>query len=146
MRIVAVVAASLAAACLAAPAAEATRRKPLHGSYALTLPVPYPLEAESGSHCQDAPEVLSKDARKLPLPAATGKLKVSLSGHVGDWVVELWDAKGRMLTLAGGVGTGDTVTTATYKKKSRTSEALTVMVCNYSGGPTGQVAWSFMFD
>lgn len=144
MRAIPLVAASLAAACLVAPAAEAKHRKPLSGRYDLTLPVPFPGESSSGSHCQDAPEGVSKDTRVLTLPAA-GQFKLTLAGYTGDWVVELTDAKGRLVGSAGGVSTGASTMSVSYRKKSAKSEKLTVAVCNYLGTPQGRVAWIFTF-
>ncbi|HVF06558.1 MAG TPA: hypothetical protein VNA20_17085 [Frankiaceae bacterium] len=145
MRVIPLVAATLSAACLVAPAAEAKHRKPMSGSYPLTLPVPYAGESPSGSHCQDAPEGLSKDTRSFKLPAA-GQFKLSLAGYTGDWVIELSDAKGRIVASAAGVNTSGTPTSVRYKKKSTKSENLTVAICNYLGGPQGNVAWVFTFD
>ena len=145
MRTLPLVAAVAAAACLVAPAAEAKHRKPLSGSYDLVLPVPFPGESESGSHCEDAPEGLSKDTRKLTLPSS-GRLKLAVSEYSGDWVVEVYDPKGRMVGFAAGLTLDGEPSTLTVKKKTTKSEKYTVAVCNYTGGPEGHVAWTFTFD
>lgn len=146
MRTRTLAAAVLLAASVAAPAAEAKHRKPLSGSYDLVLPVPFPAEAASGSHCADAPDDLSRDTRPLTLPSS-GRLKVALSEYAGDWIVELWDPKGRFVAYGAALSTGGpTTATMTYRKKSRASETYTLAVCNYTGGPNSHVAWTFTFD
>ena len=144
MRTRSLVVAAVLAASVAVPAAEANHRKPLSGSYDLTLPVPFPGESPSGSHCADAPDDLSRDTRPVTMPA-TGRFKVTLSEYLGDWIVELWDAKGQLVTYGAGLSTGDTTATMTYRKKSKKSETFTLAVCNYTGGPTGHVDWTFTF-
>lgn len=138
-------AALLAAAVLAAPAAEAAKPKPkpISGSYDVTIPVPFAVEGEDGSHCKDAPESLSKNSRKLTL-APAGKLTVRVSGIVGDWVIELYDAKGNRVAYAAAIDPTSTERTLSYKKKSVAKMTYTVMVCNVAGGPKGHVQWTFL--
>jgi hypothetical protein len=145
MALRALLAVTAAVTLVVAPtAAQAAKRKPVSGSYPVFIPVPYPNESASGSHCEDAPD-LSRDLRTFAFPGA-GKLKVALSGTVGDHVIELFDHRGRLVATAGAGPGVDVTNTLTYKKKSRGSEKLTVGICNFAGGPEGHVTWSFTFD
>jgi hypothetical protein len=140
-----VLAALLAATAVAAPAAEAKPKpKPMSGSYDAFLPVPYALEDASGSHCSGAPEGLSRLSTKLTLPTA-GTFAVSLSRIVGDWVIEIYDGNGRLLGYAATLDPTSSTRRTSVKKKSRTRETYTVMVCNYAGGPNGHVDWTFTY-
>lgn len=146
MNVPALVAAVVTAGLVVVPAAEAAKRKPMSGSYDVQLPVPFPAESASGSHCADAPDGLSRNMKTLTLPSS-GKLKVALSEYAGDWVIELFDARGTLLSSAAGNGAPvDAEATLTYRKKSRASQKLTVGICNFAGGPDGHVAWTFTFD
>ena len=145
MRTRALVAAALVAAFVATPPAEAKHRRPLKGSYDVRIPVPFPGEAASGSHCEEAPDGVSRNMKTLTLPSS-GKLKVTLTEWVGDWVVELFDSKNNFLTSAGALSTGDTSISLNYRKKTRTSQKVTIGICNFAGGPDGHVDWTFTFD
>ena len=138
-------AALVAAAVLAAPPAEAAKPKPkpISGSYDVTIPVPFVVEGEDGSHCKDAPEGLSKHTSKITLPYA-GKLTLGVTRIVGDWVIELYDANGTRVAYAAVFDPTGTERTLTYKKKSKAKMTYTVMVCNVSGGPNGTVKWTFV--
>lgn len=140
----AAVAVALAAAVVAVPAADAAKRKPMSGSYDVFVPVPYPNESASGSHCEDAPD-LSRNMKTLTLPSA-GKLTVRLSETVGDHVIELFDSRGRRLATAGAGAGVDVVHTLTYRKRSRATQKLTVGICNFAGGPDGHVDWTYAFS
>lgn len=139
----ALVTAAAASVALAAPAATAAKPKPISGSYDVAIPVPYPMEASNGSHCADAPDTLSRDARQMKLPGYTGKLEIGVSGFVGDWVIEVYDAKGRVIATGASLDLTAGARKATYKKKKAPAETVTVMVCNFGGTPTGTVAWTF---
>ena len=134
---------TVAAACAASPALAAPKPKPISGSYAVAIPVPFPMEASNGSHCADAPDGLSRDSRHMKLPAYVGKLDVQVSGFVGDWVIEIYDAKGKLLAYAASSDYTSGVRKTSYKKKKAPVEPVTVMVCNYAGSANGTVAWTF---
>lgn len=138
----ALVTAAAAAVALAAPAGAA-KPKPISGSYDVTIPVPFPMEASNGSHCADAPDTLSRDARQMKLPGYAGKLAIGVSGFVGDWVIEVYDAKGRVLATGASLDLTAGERSATYRKKKAPAETVTVMVCNFGGTPAGTVAWTF---
>ena len=132
------------AAVVAAPASAAPPKpKPMSGSYDLQLPVPFPMESSAGTHCADAPDSVSKHAKKFVVPWK-GSLTFALSRTVGDWVIEIYDAKGAFLGMGASSDPLATSRTLTYKKKSSAKQTFTVMVCNYAGGPNGHVDWKIV--
>lgn len=131
---------TLATALGVAPAG-ASHRGPVTESWEVTAPLPYPVEGTS--HCADGPEGLSKGSRVVVLPDA-GTLVVELSGFLGDWVVELFDDKGKLLAAGAELNPTETapVRKATYKKGKRGAK-ITVVACNLGGGPTGSLTSTF---
>lgn len=125
-----------------APPAEAAKRKPMGGTFDLFLPVPYPAENSSGSHCQDAPEPYSKFVQRLTVPAP-GKYTLTLRDVVGDWVVEIYDARGTRIGLASTMLAD--AATVSFKNKRAGKVAYTIMICNYTGGPRGIGQWLYVF-
>lgn len=136
---------AVAAGCLAAPPAEAAKRKPVTAQYTVLLPVPYPVEGSGGVHCAEGIDGLSRDLRKVTLPAAVGQLKVTLSGFVGDWVVEIYDAKGRVLGYGAELNLTSGTRQASYKKKKSAKETVTIAVCNLGGSPQALVTRTFFY-
>ena len=132
----------LAVAALAMPAAG-THKPPISESYDVTAPVPYPVDG--ASHCTDGVEGLTKNTRPVTLPDR-GVLEVELSGFLGDWVLELFDAKGRMLAQAAVLDPTNLapVRKVTYKKATPGQE-VRIAVCNVEGGPSGSVTYTFTF-
>lgn len=129
-------------AALSAPA-SAGHQKPLSESYDVTAPVPYPVE--DTSHCTGGIEGTTKNTKAITLPDK-GVLKVDLSGFLGDWVLELFDAKGRMLAQSAVLDPANTapVRSVTYKKATK-GQQVKIAVCNVEGGPRAKVAYTFTF-
>lgn len=132
----------LAVAALAAPAA-ANHKKPITGAYDVTAPVPYAVDGTS--HCADAPEGLSRSTKPVKLPDR-GVLVVELHGFAGDWVLELFDAKDRMIGQAAVSDLGNTapVRKLTYKKATPGQE-VRIAACNVTGGPAAKVRYTFTY-
>ncbi len=130
----------LAAAAVALPAAAA-HQPPMRESYSVTAPVPYPVDG--ASHCSEGVEGATKNTRKVKLPTR-GVLEVELSGFLGDWVLELFDAKGKMLAQAAELDPTNTapVRKVTYKKATP-GQVVKIAVCNVEGGPTAKVSYTF---
>lgn len=130
------------ATLLAAPAA-ANHKKPITASYEVTAPVPYPVDGSS--HCTDGVEGLTKGSKDFTLPDR-GVLQIEMSGFLGDWVLELFDAKGRMLGQAAQLDPLNTapVRKLTYKKGTP-RQAVRIVACNVNGGPTAQVRYTFTY-
>lgn len=132
----------LALAALAVPAA-ANHKKPITASYDVTAPVPYPVDGSS--HCADGTEGVTKGSKDFTLPDR-GVLQVEMSGFLGDWVLELFDAKGRMIGQAAQLDPLNTapVRKLTYKKGTP-RQPVRIVVCNVNGGPTAKVRYTFTY-
>ncbi|HVE62269.1 MAG TPA: hypothetical protein VNB94_00510 [Mycobacteriales bacterium] len=130
----------LAVVALALPA-SAGHQPPVRESYSVTAPVPYPVDG--ASHCTDGLEGMTKNTRQVKLPSR-GVLEIELSGFLGDWVLELFDAKGRLLGQAAELDPTNTapVRKVTYKKATP-GQLVKIAVCNVEGGPTAKVAYTF---
>lgn len=123
--------------------ASASHKPPVKESYEVTAPVPYPVE--DASHCTDGVEGMTKNTRAVTLPDR-GVLVVELSGFLGDWVLELFDDKGRMLGQAAELDPTNTapVRKVTYKKATP-GQKVSIAVCNVEGGPRATVAYTFTY-
>ena len=132
----------IAVVAIAAPAA-ATHKPPISESYDVTAPVPYPVEG--ASHCSDGIEGTTKNTKPVTLPDR-GVLQVELSGFLGDWVLELHDAKGRMLAQAAALDPANTapVRKLTYKKAMQ-GQKVKIAVCNLEGSPRAKVKYTFTY-
>lgn len=118
---------------VAAGASAAPKAKPFTQTYDASAPVP-----AAGLAC-DGVTPMGRDLHEVKVPAA-GKLKVDLSGFLGDWDLQL---------LAGGaeIGLSQTIQplsegeTVTVKLKKATT--VVINACNYNGGPTGTVKLAY---
>jgi hypothetical protein len=133
----------LAAATVAAPGAVAAPPKPITKTYTATAPMPDPTNwaGQGYSVCaQNVPGSFHIEEFKIP---AAGTLKVELSKFDGDWDSLLVDSKGRELTYggAGDLG-GSEVMQVKFKKAG---ETVQIVACNWAGGPTGEVTYTFTF-
>lgn len=130
----------LAAATVAAPAALAAP-KPITETYTATAPLPDPTNVAGGySVCaQKVPQ--SFHVHEFEVPAA-GTLKVELTKYEVDWDLLLMDGDDEELAYSGsgGVG-GPEVAQVKFKKPG----VVKIVACNWSGGPTGQVTYTFTF-
>ncbi|HVE98416.1 MAG TPA: hypothetical protein VNA12_04475 [Mycobacteriales bacterium] len=143
MRAVAAVSAGLAIA-VASPAA-ANHRRPISETYEVTAPVPYPGDFMSPEHCAAGVEGVTRDTHALTLPDR-GLLEVELTGFLGGWVVELYDAHGRLLEQGAEF---DPTNPAPARKLSyqnaRPGQHLRIAACNVNGGPNATVRYTFTF-
>jgi hypothetical protein len=135
-------AAALVAASVGGTAAQAApaKPKPKDWAYDVFLPVPWAPQSMGADDCAAAPEGSSKDLHTFALPGP-GKLRVHLSGTVGDWALEFYDVKGHLVSSSHGVG--DVVMTV---KAKGTKPVYQIGVCNYAGGPNGRVTASFTWS
>ncbi len=128
----------LAAATAAAPAALAAP-KPVTKTYTATAPVPDPTNVAGGySVCaQNVPGSFHVEPFKVP---AAGTLKIELTGYQVDWDLLLMDGKGKELASSGSGGvSGPEVISMKLKKPTD----VQIVACNWSGGPTGTVTYTF---
>ena len=74
---------------------------------------------------------------KIPVP---GKIKVDLTGFQGDWDLTIEDKTGAILSQSAGFVEATTETvTVKIKKKSE----ITIVACNFAGGPTAKGSYVF---
>ena len=131
------------AVCAAGGVAEANHKKPIEKSYTATAPAPDPTNyAGTGySVCaQTVPQ--SFHIEEFSAPEA-GTLKAELSGYVGDWDFLLTDDKGRELSNSGLTAFMGEPEKMTYKFKK--SGTVNIIACNWAGGPTGNVKYTFTY-
>lgn len=139
------IAGTLAVAALATPATAATK-KPTSKEYDVQEPAPDPTN-QAGQGYSVCNQVVpnSFDTHEFTAPVV-GKIKVTLTGFVGDWDLLLMDKSGNELTYSGGSDLGTPATpyeeSFSYKvKKPRT--LLKIVACNYAGGPNAHVKYVF---
>jgi hypothetical protein len=139
-----VAAAALIAAGSALPATAAPR-KPITKTYTATAPTPDPTNyAELGySVCsQMVPQSAFTELFKAP---GTGKLKIEMTGFVGDWDLLILDGKGAEIANSGGTQPVDpSIEQATIKVK-KAGTTYKIISCNWAGGPTATVKYTFTY-
>jgi hypothetical protein len=150
-KLVFTVAAVAAVGTLAAPALGASKKKPITKTYSVLAPAPDPTNwaSQAGvktySVCnQKVPQSYNRELFKAPEP---GTLKVEVSGFTGDWDLLILNGKG----TEAGTGGSDAISTpnaptkevATVKIKKK--DTYTIVACNWAGGPTGTVKYTFTY-
>lgn len=92
----------------------------------------------SSSDCKGA-LASARSLVPLKLPAA-GKFKVELTGFLGDWDLAVEGKGGAVL----GASTGFVdATTETIQIKVKKAMDVTIVACNYAGGPTARGSYVF---
>ncbi|HVE62540.1 MAG TPA: hypothetical protein VNB94_01885 [Mycobacteriales bacterium] len=121
--------------------AEAKHKKPITKSYTATAPNPDPTNYAGGSVCaRNVPG--SAHIEKFTAPEA-GTLKAEISKFQGDWDMLLLDEKGRELSNSGGSELVDGTEKMTYKFKK--PGTVSIIACNWAGGPTAAAKYEFTF-
>ncbi|MDT7538125.1 MAG: hypothetical protein QOI82_1710 [Actinomycetota bacterium] len=114
-------------------------------TYSVTAAVPDPTNVAGGyTVCpQRVPGSFQADEFKVP---AAGTLAVELSGYNGDWDALLMDSDKSELASSGSGGyppvAGGPESMELRFKKAQT---VTIVACNFSGGPTGSVKVTFTY-
>ena len=129
----------VAAATVAAPSALAGPAKPITKTYTATAPLPDPTNVGGGyTVCaQNVPQSFHIEEFKAP---GAGSLKVELTEFQVDWDLLLMDGKGKELASSGSGGVGEPeIATLKLKKPG----VIQIVACNWSGGPTGTVTYTF---
>jgi len=128
----------LAAAVAAAPTALAAP-KPITKTYTATAPVPDPTNVAGGySVCaQNIPGSFHTEEFKAP---GAGTLKVELKNYQIDWDLLLMNEKRAEIGASGSGGVGAPEIAQIKLKKAGT---VFIVACNWSGGPTGVVTYTF---
>jgi hypothetical protein len=121
-------------------------KKTITKTYPATAAVPDPSNAAAGSYSvcpQTVPGSFQADAFKIP---AAGTLNVELSGYNGDWDALLMDSEKSEIAASGAggyppVAGGPEVMELRFKKP----QTVTIVVCNWAGGPTASVKATFTY-
>jgi len=124
--------------------------KPITKTYTATASNPDPTNyspAAKYSVCeQTVPGSFHIEKFKAP---ATGKLAVKLTGFTGDWDLLLTDAaKGTELGSGSASDVGNPAQPATEAATIKVKKAGTtynIIACNWAGGPTGTVTYTFTY-
>lgn len=142
-----VLAGSLLAAGFAG-SADAATKKPINKSYEATAATPdvtNNLPSARYSVCEmTVPGSYHEHVFKAP---AVGKMKVEMSGFTGDWDILLLDPKGTEIAMGGASDVGSPATPAkeTMSGKIRKAGSYKIIACNFAGGPTAQVKYTFTY-
>ena len=149
LALVAVVVAGGVAPALAAP----PKPKPINGSFEASG-IPFPLTGseptDTASSCVNPMfEGISITTEEFKTVGA-GTLKVDMSGFVGDWDIAILNDKGEVVAsgdnaaaTGGNPNTGDIVERAQVKYKK--AATIRIAVCNFAGGPTASVKYSYTY-
>ena len=131
----------LAAAAVAAPGALAAP-KPITETYTATAPLPDPSNWAGGAYsvcAQNVPQSYHTHEFKVP---AAGTLKVELTDYQLDWDLLLMDGENQEIAGSGSGGMGAPEVAQVKLKKAG---VVKIVACNWSGGPTGQVTYTFTY-
>jgi len=134
--------AAVGTAALPSEAAPRKKPKPITKTYTATAPMPDPSNyAQQGySVCaQNVPQSYHEHAFKAP---AAGSIKIVLKDYQGDWDLLIEGSGGEELTAGGASDLG--VPEEAYVKLKK-GEAITIVACNWAGGATGTVTYTFTF-
>ena len=142
----------VAAGGLAPAVAGPAKPKPITAAYSLELlPAPSPLlgaplPEDSNSCTNDSLEGISTDTREIKTLGA-GVLAVKVTNFAGDWDITARDGA-KVLGIGAGTTTADpssvgTGLTETLTIKVRRATTIKLGVCNFAGGPTADVTYTF---
>ncbi len=135
---------TVALVAIAAPQSiAAPKKKPITKTYTATAVTPDPsnFAGQGYSVCgQNVPGSFHTEVVKIP---AAGTLKVELKGYVGEWDLLLMDGADQELAYSGilDVTGAPEVLAAKFKKAA----VAKIVACNWAGGPTGTVTYTFTF-
>jgi hypothetical protein len=117
------------------------------GGFDAVAPVPYPNSVadgnDAGQDCLASTEGVSRTTGNFKVPAA-GKLTATMSDFQGDWDLYIFNKGGSELAsshadnVQGGVVGEKLVVTIPVK------QTISIVACNWSGGPTATVAYKFV--
>lgn len=138
------VTATAATAALAVPALAAP--KTMSDTYTATaaVPDPTPFTGQTGGNC--SPTLAQAKHEKVVKLPAPGTWTVDLNGFQGDWALAILDKKGSKLADSD----NDIANVASFppekiKFKIKKAGDYTIRACNFAGGPTATVKWSFTY-
>jgi hypothetical protein len=123
-------------------ATGSAKPKPIKGSWSFTdvTPDPTPDADQSGTseHCHGKLPSAPVDVNAHPFKAARAGTLTVISSVVGDWAMEVRDAKGNVVA-GDDANPPASESVALVLKKG----AYSVVMCNLSGAPTASATYSF---
>lgn len=138
----AAVALALVAVGVASMSPAVAGPKRITKSYTASAPLFDPTNAAPGSFSvcpQRVPGSFQADAFKVP---AAGTLTVEVTNYQGDWDALMMDSDKAELAGSGSGGVGGPEVMEVRFKKAQT---VTIVACNFSGGPTASVKATFTY-
>ena len=147
-RTVVLTAVAVASVSTLASNAIAAPKAPIKKTYTATAATPDPTNQEAAAQHTVCNMVVpgSWHEHVFKAPAA-GSLKIEITDFVGDWDLLIQDDKGRDVGSAGAVDVGaptapDPDATSMKIKKPGTFKLI---ACNWAGGPTATVKYTFTY-
>lgn len=117
--------------------------KPITKTYTATAPVP---DATGGvaSDYSVCGQTLPNSFHIEPFTApGAGTLKVELKDYINDWDLLVMDGKGAELAFSGSGGYAPAPQPEVVSLKLKKKTDLQIVACNWAGGPTGTVTYTF---
>lgn len=139
---------ALAMAGFAGEATAAPKKKPISKSYQATAGAVDPsnwADSDPYSVCaQNVPGSFHTHDFKAP---AAGKIKIEMTNFTGDWDLLFVDPKDSEVAAGGGsdLGTPGTPTTEVATAKIKKAGTYKIIACNWVGGPTADVKYTFTY-
>jgi hypothetical protein len=133
---------ALATVAVTSDAAPRAPRKPITKTYTATAPAPDPtnwVEANYSVCNQMVPNSFHKEPFKAP---EAGSLQLEMSGYQGDWDLLVLNSKN---SEAGHAGSSDLGVPEKTTIKIKKAESFTIVACNWAGGPTATVKYTFTY-
>lgn len=131
-----------------ADAAAKKKKKPIVKEYDLQL-APYPDATETtGCEGPGRTEDVNMDNVTIKV-TGPGVLTVKVTEFTSDWDMAVFNASGANVAQGAGTVTPNTSTdpqTETLKYKSKKAQTLTLRVCNFLGGPTAHVKYTYVYN
>jgi hypothetical protein len=125
--------------------AAKAKPKPQSGTFSYTDVTPDPTviaNSDAASHCHGNVPASPADTNSQPLKVK-GKGLLTVVGHnVGDWAMEVRDAKGLVLAGSDGGSPDDPEGTVVTLPKAGT---YSVVYCNLEGEPTTTASYKFTY-
>ena len=143
-------AAIVAIASLApAEAAAKKKKKPLKGTYTVTM-APFPDASEEQACSSAVRGTGGQFVHVTPIKVTgPGVLTVKMTKFTGDWDMAAWNSAGASVSEGSGTSTPNTSTdemTETLKYKSKKAQTLNIRVCNFLGSQAANVAYTYVYS
>ena len=120
--------------------ALAAPKKPVTKEYTATAPVPDPANYALGNCDGSVPQSKFEETFKAPF---TGKLAVRMDGFQGDWDLGLFQDGALAADSAQDVSEPVDTPESIEGFKLKKGEEVVIRSCNFSGGPTAHMKYTF---